>query len=134
MRIPIPLGLISLIGLGLAACRGDETIAAYGAADIIWYLAEMDGLPFNAAASLQFPESGVISGSAPCNSYSAVQDAPYPWFDAQKLSVTRMTCDDLAAEGRFFQALQTMTLSEVSGGTLILSNDAGRELVFRAAE
>ena len=134
MHLPTSFVLICLSGLILTACRGDETIAAYGASDITWHLVEMDRLPFHAAASLHFPAPGHITGSAPCNSYSAVQDAPYPWFGVQHLSVTRMACDDLAAEARFLQALQNMTLSEVSGGTLILSNDAGHEMLFKAAE
>lgn len=129
LRITLSLSLFLL-----AACRGDETIAAYGAADIKWQLTEIDGQPFAATATLHFPELGRITGITPCNNYSAVSDAPYPWFDAQKLSVTRMACDDLAAEGQFLQALQDMTLSEVSGNTLILSNVAGHEMLFTAAE
>jgi len=134
--MPLPNSLIPLgfICLSLAACRGDETIAAYGAADIKWQLAEIDGQPFVAAATLHFPEPGRITGVAPCNSYSADLDAPYPWFAAQHLTVTRMACDDLTVENQFLQALQDMTLSEVSGNTLILSNVAGREMVFTAAE
>lgn len=125
---------LSLTLFLLAACRGDETIAAYGAADITWQLTEIDGQPFVATATLHFPEPGRITGIAPCNSYSAVLDAPYPWFDTQHLSVTRMACNDLATENQFLQALQDMTLSEVSGNTLILSNVAGREMLFTAAE
>ena len=125
---------LSLTLFLLAACRDDETIAAYGAADIKWQLAEIDGLPFTATATLHFSEPGRIAGIAPCNSYSADLDAPYPWFDAQHISVTRMACDDLATENQFLQALQDMTLSEVSGNTLILSNVAGREMLFTAAE
>ena len=134
MRIPsvlIPLGLISL---SLAACRGDETVSAYGAANIEWRLVEIDGQLFASTANLRFPEPGRIAGTAPCNTYSAAMDAPYPWFDAQQLSVTRMACDDLPKERHFLQALQDMTLSEVSAGTLILSNTDAREMIFTAAE
>ena len=134
MRIPVILIPLGLIGLSLAACRSDETISAYGAADIEWQLTEMDDQPFAATATLYFPEPGRIAGTAPCNTYSATMDAPYPWFDAQQLSLTRMACNDLTIEHRFLQALQDMTLSEVSAGTLILSNVTGREMVFTAAE
>lgn len=129
LRIIFPITLLLLAG-----CRGDETIAAYGAADIKWQLTEIDGQPYAATATLHFPEPGRIAGITPCNNYSAVSDAPYPWFDTQQLSVTRMACDDLAAESQFLQALQDMTLSEVSGSTLILSNVAGHEMLFTAAE
>ena len=77
---------LSLTLFLLAACRGDETIAAYGAADITWQLTEIDGQPFTATATLHFPEPGRIAGIAPCNSYNAVLDAPYPWFDASTLA------------------------------------------------
>jgi heat shock protein HslJ len=127
----IPVGLTCLI---LTACRSDETVSAYGAANIEWRLQEMDGQVFTSAATLRFSEPGHIVGSAPCNTYSATMDAPYPWFDAQQLSLTRMACNDLTIEHQFLQALQDMTLSEVSAGTLILSNVAGREMVFTAAE
>ncbi|PCJ10139.1 MAG: META domain-containing protein [Rhodobacteraceae bacterium] len=126
--------ILSLSLLLMTACRGDETIAAYGADDMEWQLTELDGQPFAATATLRFPEPGRLTGAAPCNSYSAVLDAPYPWFDAQNLSVTRMVCEDQKAENQYLQALQGMTLSEVSGGTLILSNDGGREMLFTAAE
>ena len=130
----IPSVLIPLCFLSLAACRDDETVSAYGAANIEWRLVEIDGQPFSPTANLRFPEPGRIAGTAPCNTFSATMDAPYPWFDAQHLSLTRMVCDDLPMENQFLQALQDMTLSEISAGTLILSNIDGREMVFTAAE
>jgi heat shock protein HslJ len=45
-----------------------------------------------------------------------------------------MACPDLAAESQYLTALGEMTLAEVSGPTLILSNDAGRSMVFTAQE
>jgi len=134
MRLPPILILLGLISLSLAACRGDETVSAYGAANIEWRLIELDGQPFPSTANLRFPEPGRIAGSAPCNTYGAVMQAPYPWFDVQQVSVTRMACDALALERQFLQTLQEMSLSEVSGATLILSNTDGREMIFTAAE
>ena len=43
-----------------------------------------------------------------------------------------MACDSLSAETVFFTALGDMTLAEVVGDTLILSNDKGREMVFQS--
>jgi heat shock protein HslJ len=43
-----------------------------------------------------------------------------------------MACPDLAAEAQFFDALSTMTLVEVLGRTLILTDDNGREMLFQA--
>jgi heat shock protein HslJ len=47
------------------------------------------------------------------------------------LASTRAICPDLAAEQRFLAALSGMTLAEVSGPVLILSNDTGDRLEFR---
>ena len=123
-----------LATLCLTACIGDETVAGYGGADRIWILEELDGAPFTARATLHFPETGMIAGEAPCNRYSGVMTTPYPWFAATRVVSTRMACADLDAEAKFLDALADMNLSEVLGDVMILSNDAGREMVFKAAE
>lgn len=116
----------------LPACRADETVRGYGGADKTWALQEIDGAAFPARATLTFPESGQIAGEAPCNRYFGPMTAPYPWFDAKQIASTKRACPDLEAEGQFLKALSDMTLSEVSGDVLVLSNDAGREMVFKA--
>jgi heat shock protein HslJ len=118
----------------LSGCWNDESVGAYGAADRVWILTELDGTPFTQTATLTFPESGTISGIAPCNTYSGEMTAPYPWFEAGNLAVTRMACPDLAAETRFLAALSEMILSEIAGDFLILSTDTGREMLFKASE
>lgn len=124
---------VLLVGLlGLEMCEKDETVAAYGAGGQVWVLAEIDGTPFGARATLSFPETGQIAGEGPCNRYSGVMTTPYPWFDAGQVVSTRMACPDLRAETAFFTALSEMTEAEVSGDTLILRNGEGRELVFRS--
>ncbi|MEO0371928.1 MAG: META domain-containing protein [Pseudomonadota bacterium] len=123
------LGLSAM--LGLFSC-GDETLSGYGAADTKWVLTEVDGTAFAARAILTFPEEGRIQGQAPCNTFSGAQTVPYPWFKAEGVAVTRMACPDLPAENVFFDALQAMTLAEVGPDTLLLSNDDGRKMVFRA--
>jgi heat shock protein HslJ len=117
---------------GLTDCQGDETVTAYGAGEATWQLVEIDGQPFAALATLSFADEGRLAGQAPCNKYFGEQSAPYPWFTAENIVATRMACSDLAVEATYFTALEEMTLSEVSGEALILSNDAGREMVFTA--
>ena len=109
-------------------------MSAYGGAANTWQLVEIDGNAFAARATLDLSEAGRITGRAPCNGYFADQTAPYPWFRAGPIGVTRRACPDLQQENAFLSALPEMTLAEVSGGTLILSNDAGRQMVFRAVE
>lgn len=126
--------LLILPVLALLQCDRDESVAAYGASDRTWALQEIDGQPYTASALLTFPAEGEIAGHAPCNSYNGTLNAPYPWFEITDLTATRAACAGLEAEGYFFAALMAMTQSEVSGDVLILRNEDGHEMVFKAAE
>ena len=117
----------------LPHCGPDETISGYAGTRAIYVLEEIDGGSFGARATLSFPEKGRISGETPCNRYTGVQTAPYPWFGVERLAVTGADCPELADEVAFLEALGEMTLAEVLGEVLILSNDAGGEMVFRVA-
>jgi heat shock protein HslJ len=129
------LKLVMIAGFfGLGQCGKDETVGGYGAADQVWQLTELDDTAFAAQATVTFPESGKIAGQAPCNSYSGKMDAPYPWFETGPMAVTRRACPDLAEEATFLTALGEMSQSEVSGDTMILTNDAGREMLFKVSE
>ncbi len=118
----------------LAACPKDETISGYADPEATFALQELDGRSFAAQATISFPEEGQVRGTGPCNGYSAEQNVPYPWFQLGPIRATRRACADLAQESDFFSALQAMTLIEVHGGTVILRDEAGREMVFRAAQ
>jgi len=129
VRLALVLAAMSLLGY----CK-DETVSGHGGQDRTWVLRSLDGAPFAARATLTFPEEGEIAGQAPCNRYSGQQTVPYPWFSAETIISSRRACPDLDAETRYLRALGQMTLAEIAGDTLILSNDAGREMVFRAGE
>ena len=120
-----------LLPLILGYCA-DETLTGYGAADQIFVLQEINGTPFAARATITFPREGEISGNAPCNSFNATQELPYPWFKAGPIAATKRACPDLEAEAIFFRSLTEMTLSEVSGPNLILSTAEGQTMVFKA--
>ncbi|SFI83902.1 META domain-containing protein [Jannaschia pohangensis] len=126
------LRALPLILLLLAACRADETISGYADPQTLWALQELDGQPFTARATLQFPSEGKVAGRAPCNSFGAVQSVPLPWIEITAIRATRSICPEIEAEQRYLAALQAMTLAEVAGDVLILHNNAGREMVFRA--
>lgn len=115
----------------LAACDQDETLVAYGGAGT-WRLSALDGADYSAEATMTLGKGGAVTGTAPCNGWSATQSAPYPWFELSQILSTRRACPDLQAETAFFTALSQMTLSEVAGDTLLLTNDAGREMTFTA--
>ncbi len=108
----------------------DETVAGYMENGTVWRLAEMDGAPVDPDVTVEFARGGGVSGNAPCNAFSATQTAPYPWFELSQILSTRRACPDLKIEARFFEQLGAMSLSELSGSVLLLSNDAGDVLVF----
>jgi heat shock protein HslJ len=124
----------ALLLTALAACRSDETVRAYGGADQVWTLTQFNNAPFPAIATLTFPKAGEIAGQGPCNRYFGAMASPYPWFNAGRIGSTRMACPNLEAEVTFLTALEAVTLSEVVGETLILSNTDGLEMVFKATD
>jgi len=112
--------------LPLAGCAQDETISGFAGVGSEWrYQGSSAGV-----VTLAFPEQGQVTGQGPCNRYFAAQTAPYPWFELGPVGSTKMACPELQAEAAYFTNLQAMTLAEVSGDVLILSNDAGDQMVF----
>ena len=124
--------LIALAFVMTTACQTDESITAFAGNVTAFTLQSIDGVTFAARATIDVSEAGKITGHGPCNRYFANQTAPYPWFSTGPIGSTRMACPDLAAEAQFFAALSTMTLVEVLGGTLILTDDNGREMLFQS--
>ena len=125
--------LIALLMFTLTGCKYDETISGYVDQRAEWVLVKLDGKPFAARATIVFSSKGKITGQAPCNSYSTTQSAPRPWFETGPITATKMMCPDMAEEQKFFQALGEMTLVDTLGNVLVLSNEKGREMEFRAA-
>ena len=122
---------IALIAaLVLTACQKDETISGQSTPTDTWQLSQMNGKPITAEISLTFPEKGRIAGRAPCNTYFASQTAPLPWFEVSAIASTKRACPELKLEGDYFQALESMTLIERTGTTLLLSNDADQSLEY----
>ncbi len=115
----------------LAGCGVDETIARF-ATDGTYTLQTLDGSEVSSTITISFGPSGKVTGTAPCNSYTAHQTAPYPWFDIGPIAATKMACAALSEETAYFAALSKMTIAEVSGPILILTNEEGREMVFQA--
>lgn len=119
------------LALAILGCS-DETISGYADPAAAYRLIEIEGAAFPARATITFPEEGQVAGEAPCNRWSAEQSVPYPWFQLGPIAATKRACADLAAEGQFFDMLGQMTLVEVQGPVLILSDDDGRDMVFQA--
>lgn len=118
----------------LSGCLADETISGFTDPDREFMLVSINDGPATGQVMLRFPEKGVIAGKAQCNSYSADQVAPYPWFETGLIRATLMTCPEIDAEREYLGALSRMRLAEVSGNVLILSTEDGEEMVFHARE
>ena len=115
----------------LATCGPDETISGFATPQASYRLISLDGVDFTARASVRFPDPGQVTGTGPCNNFNAVQRVPYPWFELGPIASTRRACPELGAETTYFAALGEMRFAEVFDDTLLLSNEAGREMVFQ---
>jgi heat shock protein HslJ len=124
------MNLVKLALLGLLAACADETLSGQAETGAIWTLTEIGGAAPSAPITLEFPQSGQISGRAPCNRYFAAIKAPLPWFQLGPIGATKRACPDLDLESRYFAALAGMTQAEVRGDVLILTDDLGAALVF----
>ncbi|MBY5934503.1 META domain-containing protein [Tateyamaria omphalii] len=118
----------------LPACQADETVARYGAADRLWELQTLNGAALSGPATLEFEPGGPVSGRAPCNTFSATNTVPYPWFELTPIVSTDLACDALDAETLYLDALARMTQSEVREGTLFLRNDDNEEMIFTTSD
>ncbi|ATF16900.1 META domain-containing protein [Phaeobacter gallaeciensis] len=118
----------------LSACLGDETLRAYGGNSDTWQLREVDGEAVSEVTTLSFPRPGVLTGELPCNRVTGQLTAPYPWFEVEHLATTRMVCAALQEETDVLAALQAMEIVEIKGAVMILSSEAGREMIFTAAD
>lgn len=113
----------------LAIGCSDETISGYADSSATYVLVELNGSPFQAIATIRFPEKGRVEGRGPCNTWFASQTAPYPWIELGPIAATKRACTNLGAEMAYFGALEQVKLSEALGEVLILTgNDV--ELVF----
>lgn len=119
--------------LALAACTPDETVSGFADQETPFTLVEWNGAPTEIDATISFGPDGAFSGRAPCNRYFGKTDVPYPWFRSGPIGSTRMACAALSAERLYFEQLHAMTLIEVSGPLILLTNDDGARLLFRAS-
>ncbi len=117
----------------LAACAPlDETLTAYAQGETVFRLSAINEMPVKNHTTMDIGTAGQISGTGPCNRYSATQTVPYPWFNLGPIAATKIACENLAEEQLFFAMLSDMSLVEILGGTLILSNTDGDQMVFQS--
>ena len=116
----------------LAGCVEDHSGSKRIPQGVEYVLIEMNGTAFDERTTIVFGADGGVSGQAPCNRYFGQVSSGYPRFALNGVGATMMACPALDTEAAFFAALEGMTLANVYGDTLTLSNPAGETLVFAA--
>jgi heat shock protein HslJ len=109
----------------------DESLSGYAARDAPYQLFELNGRPAEHPIAVVFPSMWRMEWRTGCGVYRAKISVPYPWFGLVAVTAVPRACAEASADRAFIAALHAMTLSEVHGGTLILSDGAGAEMVFR---
>lgn len=117
---------------GLVECSKDETVSAFVPDGKTWYAISMKGRPTTTEIYVEFPEEGVIRGKGPCNTFSATQTEPYPWFKAENIVATKAACRGIQEEQIFFIRLGMVTEIEVAGTVMIMTDKDGDEIVFES--
>lgn len=129
-------GWALLVTVLLSACAAgpksvpNETLTRYGAAGV-WMLTESHGQPVTIDLRLGFPSHNIIWAEGPCNSFSGLVTAPYPWFAIGPMKQSGRSCALLDAERAYMTQLTLMTQAKVLGNALILSNQRGDKMMFR---
>lgn len=116
----------------LAGCGADETVSGVVSPETVFLLESIADAPFAAKATITFPGAGKVLGEAPCNRWSAAQSLDFPLVKIGPILSTKRACAQQADEAAFFAALETMRRVDATGRVLILSDNAGTEMVFRA--
>lgn len=120
--------------MGACKDRADETLAGFAPTGSVYVLEEWAGNKELPHLTLHFERPGRISGKAPCNTFSGLITAPYPWFDLEDLEITKVACPSLSVEIALLSELRRMTIAEVSGDIIMLSSDQGITLTFMATQ
>lgn len=122
---------MSRLPLVLAFALGTLPALAQSVPVTDWQLLAIDGVLTDIPATLSLTADGSLAGKAPCNNWSANNAATLPALDLKGIRATRMACDRLADEQRFFDTLSAMTTLAFDGETnLILTAPDGRSLEF----
>lgn len=126
MRPPLVCALL------LAACSPlPDTVGEAAPDGVVWRLVEANDRAVAYAATIQLFSTGKVTGSGPCNRFTASQSAPLPWVEIGAIAATRRACPELDAEAEYFRLLAAMDFAEVAGDGLLLTNGAGESLFFR---
>jgi hypothetical protein len=100
-----------VLGVMLVPCAFAEGLDE--GPDRLWRLVEIDGVPFSAVATIDLTDPATVSGRGPCNRFFAHRSGSWPDFNLGPVLATRMACDALDYEMRFFRAMAMARTGEV---------------------
>jgi heat shock protein HslJ len=119
------------LSLVLGLCLTASASHADTITGIDWQLLAIDGVFFDAEATMRIGSDGTIQGRAPCNGWGTTNRAKLPALSIEGIRATKRACDKLDAEQAFFAALTRMTTLETDGRqNLILTGPDGRTMEF----
>ena len=130
--------IVLLATLALTACAITSREATTDLPGTSWQLVELDGADVvgDVPPTLAFDETGTVSGTGGCNTFSGEVSIDGPELSFGPLASTQMACADedvSAQEAAFFAGLQSVTGYTIDDeGRLVLEGDEGT-LTFEVA-
>lgn len=122
--------LFLTLPIALAASTSSAADSGFPISETSWSLSEVDGAPYEASATVAFPEEGRIAGKAACNNFTGSYEGTTDGFTLGPMAMTKMMCPDIEAEDAFMAQLALMTHADVTEDQVILSNADGAQMVF----
>lgn len=135
MPLPARIVFAACLTAVSAACTPlPDTVGEAAPSGMVWRLDEVNDAPATYPATLRLLDDGRVIGAAPCGRFQARQDAPLPWVEITDITPSATRCARAQDQQAFFLVLEAMDFAEISGANLLLSNDSGQSLYFRAAQ
>lgn len=128
MKIYFKYVLILIISLVIYSCSSTNTAGTVQSIkNTKWMLESLNGVAVDPmyltsgnAISLNFADSSKMNGKAPCNSYFSAYTVSGQNISFGAIGATRMACDNLDMEQRYFEFLGGVTRYSISNNTLTL--------------
>lgn len=128
MRTNLKYVFIIVISVVLYSCSSSSTTETLNSVkNTKWMLESMNGeridtmyLTSGNAISLNFADSSKMNGKAPCNSYFSAYTVTGQNISFGAIGATRMACDNLDMEQRYFAFLGGVTRYSLSSNRLTL--------------
>lgn len=126
MKMRFALAALPLL---LAACQPAPVVQQPDLAQE-WKLVGFSAGALPPRVTMDLREPGRAAGQGPCNRWFGEVQGSFPAFRLPMVATTQMACPDLAAEGRFHDALGRVTAAELVGSQLVLTGPKGLRLTF----